>query len=97
MHVGFALMISIPIARLVRWRALKIFWSIYPLIVVFVIVVTANHFIADAVLGAVAAGIGAIVATLMARLRPDVWRFQPAARTDVVAPAPRTEIAPATT
>src|SRR4051794_1629662 len=95
MHVAFALMISIPLARLVRWRALKVFWSIYPLIVVFVIVVTANHFIADAFLGACAAGIGALAATLMARLRPDVWRFQPAGRTGA-AVAPGTDIAPAT-
>jgi hypothetical protein len=97
MHVGFALMISIPLARLVRWRALKVFWSIYPLLVVFVIVVTANHFIADAVLGACAAGIGALVAMLLARLRPDVWRFQPAPRDPAAARAPSTDVGPATT
>jgi hypothetical protein len=77
MHVAFALMISIPLARLVRWRALKIFWAVYPLMVVFVIVVTANHFLADAVLGAVAAGVGAVGARWMARMRPDAWDFQP--------------------
>jgi hypothetical protein len=78
MHVGFALMISIPLARLVRWRPLKLFWALYPLLVVFVIVVTANHFIADAVLGAVAAGIGALAARALARARPDAWKFLPA-------------------
>ena len=78
MHVAFALMISVPIARLVRWRVLKVFWSLYPLLVVFVIVVTANHFIADAVLGALAAGIGALAARAMARARPEVWKFMPA-------------------
>jgi hypothetical protein len=78
MHVGFALMISVPLARLVKWRALKIFWCLYPLVVVFVIVVTANHFIADAVLGACAAGIGALAARAMARTRPHVWTFLPA-------------------
>jgi hypothetical protein len=77
MHVGFALMISIPLARLVRWRPLKVFWSIYPLIVVWVIVATANHFILDAFFGAVTAGIGALFALGMARLRPDVWSFKP--------------------
>ncbi len=77
MHVAFALMISVPLARLVRWRALKAFWAIYPLIVVFVIVVTANHFIADAVLGAAAAGIGALAARALARTRPGVWAFMP--------------------
>ena len=78
MHVAFALMISIPLARLVQWHALKVFWCLYPLLVVFVIVVTANHFIADAVLGACAAGIGALAARAMARARPHVWTFLPA-------------------
>lgn len=80
MHVGFALMISIPLARLVRWRPLKVFWALYPLIVVWVIVATANHFILDAVFGAVVAGIGALFALGMARLRPDVWSFRPPPR-----------------
>lgn len=78
MHVAFALMIGIPLARLVKWRPLKVFWATYPLLVVFVIVVTANHFIADAVLGAVAAGIGAVAARALARARPLVWMFRPA-------------------
>jgi PAP2 superfamily len=77
MHVGFALMISIPLARLVRWRPLKLFWALYPLLVVFVIVVTANHFIADAVLGALAAGIGALAARALAKARPRAWAFLP--------------------
>jgi hypothetical protein len=77
MHVAFALMIGIPISRLVQWRALKVFWTTYPLLVVFVIVATANHFIADAVLGACAAGIGALVARALARMRPRVWAFDP--------------------
>jgi hypothetical protein len=86
MHVAFALMISVPLVRLVRWRALKVFWALYPLLVVFVIVVTANHFIADAVLGAVAAGLGALAAVGMARARPDAWSFRPSSRIHV-APA----------
>jgi hypothetical protein len=78
MHVAFALMISIPLVRLVRWRPLKIVWAVYPLLVVFVIVVTANHFIADAVLGALAAGIGALAARALAKARPRAWAFLPA-------------------
>jgi hypothetical protein len=87
MHVAFALMISVPLARLVRWRALKILWCLYPPLVVFVIVVTANHFIADAVLGACAAGIGALAARAMARTRPRVWTFLPAQGQAQPAPA----------
>ncbi|MBA2638241.1 MAG: phosphatase PAP2 family protein, partial [Solirubrobacterales bacterium] len=52
MHVGFAVMISLPLSRLVRHRAVKGLWLAYPALVTFVIVVTANHFLADAVLGA---------------------------------------------
>jgi hypothetical protein len=85
MHVGFALMISVPLARLVRWRAMKIFWALYPLLVVFVIVVTANHFIADAVLGAVAAVLGALAARALARTRPNVWQFEPARAAEATA------------
>jgi hypothetical protein len=88
MHVAFAFMISVPLVRLVRWRALKLCWAFYPPLVVFVIVVTANHFIADAVLGAAAAGIGALVAIGMARMRPDVWAFRA---------SPATHVAPAAT
>jgi hypothetical protein len=40
--------------------------------------VTANHFIADAVLGALAAGIGALAARALAKARPHVWEFMPA-------------------
>ncbi|MEJ7798543.1 MAG: phosphatase PAP2 family protein [Solirubrobacteraceae bacterium] len=78
MHVAFALMIGVPLSRLVRRRTSKVFWAIYPLIVLFVIVATANHFIADAVLGAAAAAIGALAARALARARPRVWAFRPA-------------------
>lgn len=75
MHVGFALMIGWPLALLAKRRAVKVFWSLYPFLVTFVIVVTANHFLADAFLGACTAGIGALVALLMAQTRP-VWAFR---------------------
>jgi hypothetical protein len=99
MHVGFALMVAIPLSRLVRRRALKIFWSLYPLLVVFVIVSTANHFILDAVLGAATAAIGMLAARALARLRPDVWSFRSPAGGDEPAPlgaAPAIEATPAT-
>ena len=41
----------------------------------FVIVVTANHFIFDAMLGAVTAGVSAYGALWLARARPNAWRF----------------------
>ena len=57
MHVAFALMIAVPIARLAGHRVTRVAWSLYPLLVTFVIVSTANHFITDAALGAVTAGL----------------------------------------
>src|SRR4051812_19853798 len=77
MHVAFALMIGWPLAKLVKFPPLKVFWAIYPFLVTFVIVVTANHFLADAFLGACTAAIGALAARALARTRPEVWRFLP--------------------
>jgi hypothetical protein len=78
MHVCFALMISVPIARLAKHRVTRIVWSLYPLVMTFVIVATANHFFTDAVLGAITAALGALAARRLARARPDAWAFQPA-------------------
>src|SRR5665213_587410 len=59
MHVAFALMVGWPLARLARRRVVKAVWLLYPFLMAFVIVVTANHFIFDAFLGAVTAGVSA--------------------------------------
>jgi membrane-associated phospholipid phosphatase len=75
MHVAFALMIGWSLARLVRWRLVRVLWFVYPFLIAFVIVVTANHFIFDAVLGALTAGVSAYGATRLARMRPQAWRF----------------------
>jgi membrane-associated phospholipid phosphatase len=75
MHVAFALMIGWTLARLVRWRVARVLWMLYPFVMAFVIIVTANHFIIDALLGALTAGASAYAATWMARARPQAWRF----------------------
>lgn len=75
MHVAFALMIAVPLARLVRSRTARLLWCVYPTVVVFVIVATGNHFILDAVFGALTAAAAAYVASLMARARPAAWAF----------------------
>jgi PAP2 superfamily len=80
MHVAFALMIGWPLSRLVRWRVVRVLWMLYPLLMTFVIVVTANHFIVDAFLGAVTAAASAYGAIWLARARPSVWRFSSLAR-----------------
>jgi hypothetical protein len=75
MHVAFALMIGWPLARLSRRRIVKVLWLLYPFLMAFVIVATANHFIVDAMLGAVTAGLSAYGARWLGRVRPGVWRF----------------------
>ena len=69
MHVAFALMIAIPAIFLVKRRTLKIRWGVYPLVVTFVVMVTANLFGLDAALGALAA---------FARARPEAWAWRSA-------------------
>jgi hypothetical protein len=78
MHVAFALMIGWPLARLVRWRALRVLWLLYPLLMAFVIIATANHFILDAMFGALTAAVSAYATRWLALARPAVWRFSPA-------------------
>ncbi len=75
MHVAFALMIGWPLASLSRTRAAKVLWRLYPLLIAFVIVATANHFILDALLGALTAAASALVARQLGQLRPAAWRF----------------------
>ncbi len=80
MHVCFAVMIGWSTSRLVSWRPAKVAWRLYPLLVTFVVVATANHYLADVFLGAVTAGVSALLAhRLLARARPDVWAFGHAA------------------
>jgi membrane-associated phospholipid phosphatase len=74
MHVCFALMIGWPMSRFVRRRPARIAWRLYPLFIAFVVIATGNHYLTDVVLGAITAGISALLAgKLLARARPDAW------------------------
>jgi hypothetical protein len=76
MHVAFALMIAIPAIMVVRAPVLKVLWSFYPLLITFVVMVTANHFWIDAVFGVMTAGVSAYVAReVLARARPEAWAW----------------------
>lgn len=75
MHVAFALMISSQLVRLVRSKALKVAWALYPLLITFVIIVTANHFIIDAVLGAATAVVSAALSARLSNVKPFAWRL----------------------
>jgi hypothetical protein len=79
MHIGFALMIAGTGIGIVRNRAIRGLWALYPLLVFAVIVVTANHYWFDAAAGAVVAAVAAVVAhRLLAPVRPG-WSFRGAA------------------
>ncbi len=85
MHVAFALMIGVPALMLVKRRVARSLWALYPLVVTFVVVVTANHFWLDAALGALVAALSAYLAHAgLARVRPDAWAWR---RLGVEAPA----------
>jgi len=75
MHVGFAMMIGIPLARLSKHRPVRIFWALYPLAVTYVVMATGNHFFLDAVFGAMAVGVAALTARKLGQLRPHAWQF----------------------
>src|SRR4051794_2482324 len=78
MHVGFALMLAVPMLRMTRRAWAKALWAVYPAVVTLVIVVTANHWVFDAVTGAAAAAVSALAAqALFARVRPEAWAWAP--------------------
>jgi hypothetical protein len=75
MHIAFALMIGVTGALISRHTATRVFWAVYPFLVFFVVVVTANHFWIDGAAGAVVAGLSAVGAAQLARVRPEAWSF----------------------
>ena len=81
MHACFALMLAVPMIRLAKRSATRVVWALYPVFVTFVIVATANHFLADAVLGAVTAAVAGWAAAWLARARPAHWTFGPSEAT----------------
>ena len=82
MHIAFALLISVPAFRISRHLVSKAFWAVYPMLVFFVVVVTANHFWLDAAAGALVAVLSALVAArVLARARPGAWSWRTAPRT----------------
>jgi len=76
MHIAFALMIAVPGMLLSRSAAARVFWSAYPLLVLFVVVVTANHYWFDAAAGAAVACLAALTADrVLSRIRPRAWSW----------------------
>ncbi|MDP9188223.1 MAG: phosphatase PAP2 family protein [Actinomycetota bacterium] len=78
MHCAFALMIGVTGALVSRHTIPRVLWCIYPLFVFFVVVVTGNHFWVDAAIGWMVAGLAALGAVQLARVRPAAWSWRPA-------------------
>jgi hypothetical protein len=78
MHVGFALMLGVPMVRMARHAWAKALWTLYAPVVTMVVIVTANHWIFDAATGALTAAVSALAAqALFARVRPQAWAWEP--------------------
>jgi hypothetical protein len=77
MHIGFSLIVAVAVFRLARhplWRAAG---ALYPVLVLFVIVATGNHFFFDAAAGAAVAGVALAAVALVPRIRLAVRLGQP--------------------
>jgi hypothetical protein len=77
-HVAFALVAAGTVAALVRSRIVRALAVAYPVLVVAVTVATANHFLADAVVAAVVAGVSAAAVRLTRDLAGETVAAWPA-------------------
>jgi PAP2 superfamily protein len=92
-HTCYALIIGVSCFFLVRHRALGFTWLFYPVLIVFSIVATGNHFWTDAFLGACLAAIALSGAWLIERFRPTLPQ---SARVRMRLEAPRRSATPVT-
>jgi membrane-associated phospholipid phosphatase len=77
MHCAFALMIGGSGVRVCRHWFTKAFWAAWPLLIAWVVIVTANHYWFDVALGWMVAATSALVAhRLLARARPEAWSWR---------------------
>jgi membrane-associated phospholipid phosphatase len=77
MHCAFALMIGATGVMVCRHRISKVLWAAWPLLIAWVVIVTANHYWVDVALGWIVALTAALVAQrLLARARPEAWAWR---------------------
>ena len=70
LHTAYALLIGVVGFRVSRTRAGRVAACLYPALVVWATVATANHWLLDAVAGAAALGLAALILDLLRRVRP---------------------------
>jgi hypothetical protein len=79
MHIAFSTMIGVSGALIARHAVVRALWCAYPLVVFWVVVVTANHTWVDAAFGLLVAVLAGVAAReILARVRPAVWSWRPA-------------------
>jgi membrane-associated phospholipid phosphatase len=77
MHCAFAVMIGGTGVMVCRHWWSKAWWAFWPILIAWVVIVTANHYWVDAVLGWMVALTAAAVAHgALARARPDAWSWR---------------------
>jgi hypothetical protein len=76
MHAAVSLMIGGTGFVVCRNKFAKAFWVTWPLIITWVVVVTANHYWLDAALGWAVAGAAFLIASrVVAQIRPEIWAW----------------------
>jgi hypothetical protein len=67
LHVGWAIWCGVLVALYARRRWVKVVGAAYPVATTLVVMATGNHYLLDAVAGAVTMAIGALIATTLTR------------------------------
>lgn len=85
LHASYAIVLAVAGVTLVRSRPLKVVWALYPLLVCYSVVATANHFVLDLAAGVAALGAAPLVDRIAAlearrRLRPRLLAWASAER-----------------
>jgi hypothetical protein len=62
LHFGYALLVGVTVATVARRRSVRVLGAVYPAVMLLVIVGTGNHFFFDAAAGALAIGVGYLIA-----------------------------------
>ena len=70
LHFGYALLVGGAVAWLARHRAIRVAGALYPLLMLWIIVATGNHFVFDAVAGGLVVVVGFLAARRVVDARP---------------------------
>jgi hypothetical protein len=69
LHVGWALWCGWAIVRCARHRWVRVLGAAYPVVIVLVVLGTANHYLADAVAGSAVIGLGMLLVAAIGRIQ----------------------------